>query len=59
MPPLRNYTVTQEREVKVTATNLLDAAALADRIFSNTKTPEDQINISGTIRERNMIVRED
>lgn len=59
MPEIRYYTVTQEREVKVAANSPIDAINLAERIFSNTKRPEDQINIITPIRERAIDVRED
>ena len=59
MPEIRYYTVTQEREVKVSANSPIDAANLAQRIFSDTKKPEDQINIVQPIRERSIDVRED
>lgn len=59
MPEIRYYTVTQEREVKISANSPIDAANLADRIFSDTKLPEDQINILQPIRIRAIDVRED
>jgi hypothetical protein len=59
LPELRYYTVTQEREVKVSADNPVHAAVLANRIFTNTKYPEDQLNILAPIRERALTVRED
>ena len=59
MPELRRYTVTQENEVKVSATNPTDAVVLANRIFSGTKNPEDQINILAPVREISIEVRED
>jgi hypothetical protein len=60
MPEIRYYTVTQEREVKVSAPSPIEAAQLADRIFSNTeKQPDDKINTLTPIRERTLDVRED
>lgn len=59
MPPLIRYVVRQEVELKVTATNPADAIALAARVFSNTKTPEDQINVNGSPREIALEARED
>lgn len=59
MPALRKYTVTQEREVKVSATNPVDAANLAQRVLSATKKPEDQINVIMWPVERTLEVREE
>lgn len=59
MPELRYYIVTQEREVKVSATNPTDAAILANRVLSGTKNPEDRINVQIWPREISVIVRED
>jgi hypothetical protein len=59
LPELRYYTVTQEREVKVSANSPIDAAVLANRVFTDTKHPEDQINVQTPIRERGLTVRED
>lgn len=59
MSPLRDYRVIQEREVKISATSPANAAALSERIFSGTKTPEDQINIISPVREISLDVRED
>jgi hypothetical protein len=59
MPELRRYVVRQEREVVVSASNPTDAAVLADRAFSNTKTPEDQLNITKPVREISIEARED
>jgi uncharacterized iron-regulated protein len=59
MPPLRRYIVTQTREVKVSATNLIDAVTLADRVLKGEKKPDDQINVISDIREVDVNVRED
>lgn len=59
MPEIHYYTVTQEREVKVSATNPTDAVVLAQRVFSKTKKPEDQINVQMWPRETYISVRED
>jgi len=59
MPPLRQYVVTQTREVRVSATNLIDAATLADRVLKGEKKPEDQISVNSEAREINIEVRED
>lgn len=59
MPEIRYYTVVQEREVKVSATNPIDAALLASRVFASTKKATDQINVLTPIRERALNVRED
>lgn len=59
LPEIRYYTVTQEREIKVSANSPIDAAVLANRVFSNTKYPEDQVNVKMPIRERALNVRED
>lgn len=59
MPELRCFTVIQEREVKVSATNLVDATVLADRVLSGTMHPEDQINVQQRPRELSLHIRED
>jgi hypothetical protein len=59
VPELQYFTVTQEREVKVAATSPINAAALADRVFSGTTNPEDKINVISPVRECNMLVRKD
>ena len=59
MPELRYYIVTQERELKVSATNPTDAAILANRVLSDTKNPDDQINVQMWPRETSINVRED
>jgi hypothetical protein len=59
MPEIRYYIVTQKREVKVSASTPLDASILADRVFSGTKKPEDQIDILSPVIERVIEVRED
>jgi len=59
MPALRRYTVEQVREVQVSATSPTEAADLANRVFSGTKKPEDQINVRGDIRETSVTIREE
>lgn len=62
MPEIRYYTVTQEREVKISASNTLEAAKLADAAFSNTldRLPiGSDRNVLIPIRVRELIVRED
>lgn len=56
MPAIRYYTVIQTREVQVSANSPLEAATLADRVFSGTKYPEDQINVRGQIEEMKIVV---
>lgn len=62
MPELRYYTVTQEREVKVSASSPIQAACIADDVFSG-RVPEDDVsvkpNIVSPIREREIVARED
>lgn len=66
MPPIRYYTVTQEREVKLSASSALEAAQIATAAFNNpaylneiqeTDLPEG--HITREIRERDLVVRED
>jgi hypothetical protein len=59
MPQLRRYIITQTREIKVSATDIIDAAALASRVLRGEKKPEDQININSEVREIDINVRED
>lgn len=59
MPPLRYYEVIQERSVKVSATNEVDAVILAERVLSSTMKPEDQINVQQNPRTIYLSVRED
>lgn len=59
MPALRRYTVRQETEVKVSATNPTDAVVLADRVLSGTMKPEDQINIISPPVKISIEARED
>jgi hypothetical protein len=61
MPEIRYYTVTQEREVKVSANSLLEAAQIANVIFGNKDQVDDAkaIHMVGQIRERDLVIRED
>jgi len=59
MPKLRHYTITQVREVRISATNTTDAAALAHRVLSGTKHSADQLNVRSEILERELNIRED
>lgn len=59
MPEIRYYTVTETREAKVSANNPTDAALLADRVFSGTKKPGDQISVQAYPRVRSLHIRED
>lgn len=59
MPEIRYYEVVQERSIKISANNETDAAVLADRVFSGTKKPEDQINIQQNPRVIYLSIRED
>lgn len=59
MPEIRYYLVTQERQVRVSATNSTDAMVLANRVFSDTKKPEDQIDIQEEPRETSLNIREE
>lgn len=58
MPEIRYYTVTQEREVRVTANSPGEAAAFADAVFHQKPTdlPATQ---RGPIRELDLVARED
>lgn len=59
MPEICYYTVTQERQVRVSAANLTNVAILATRVFNNEKLPEDQINVQQWPREIELTIRED
>jgi hypothetical protein len=59
MSAIRYYIVTQEREIKISANNSTDAAALAERVFSATKKPEDQLRVQQYPRETILEIRED
>lgn len=63
MPEIRYYTVTQEREVKISAENVVDAAIMADAIFSDKVTLSDDIvskcRVMAPVRIRDLVVRED
>lgn len=60
MPENRYYTVTQEREVKVSATSPLEAAEFAQHVFDG-KPLEGEIQgrIRSAVRDRDLNVRED
>lgn len=61
MPEIRYYTVTQEREVKLSAQNPIEAAQLADAAFKGEIEEGDitQVHILRAVRERTLDVRED
>lgn len=66
MPEVRYYTVTQEREVKVSANSAIDAARIANAAFESAKdeNPKSSLagvwgNITTNIRVRDIVVRED
>jgi len=65
MPALRNYTVTQEREIQVRAINVLEASTIAHYIFENKPVPENLVSDTiifphpDSITVRNLTVRED
>lgn len=61
MPEIRNYTVTQVREVKITANTPLEAAELADKAFKGEEidpSPGSASRVRAPIRERDLNVRE-
>lgn len=58
MPKIRYYIVTQTRFVKVSAFNLEDGLALANRVLSGTMKPEDQINVQSSIHEKEIKIEE-
>lgn len=62
MPEIRYYTVTQEREVKVSASSPIEAAQIGDAAFSGRIEEGDQSvapHILNPVRERSIDVRED
>lgn len=61
MPELRYYTVTQEREVKVSANSPIEAAQIADAAFKGVIQKDDPSGpgITNPVRERDITVRED
>lgn len=61
MPEIRYYTVTQEREVRVSASSPLEAAQLATAAFAGEIQTDDiaKINVITPVRERSIDVRED
>lgn len=61
MPEIRNYTVTQEREVKVSANSAIDAARIGAAIFKGEDPPEDVYfgHATSPIRDRDIVARED
>ena len=61
MPELRYYTVTQEREVKVSANSPIEAAQIAAAAFKD-EIDEDGLavtHITHPVRDRDLVVRED
>lgn len=62
MPARRNYVVTQEREVKVSAVSPIEAAQIANYAFNNDFMEGDQStkpHITTEVREKSLEVRED
>jgi hypothetical protein len=61
MPEIRYYTVTQEREVKVSANSPVEAAQIADAAFKGEIQPDDLVvqYITRPVRDRDLVVRED
>lgn len=60
MPEMRNYTVTQERTVKLWANSPVEAAWLADAEFKGKELPKDVPgSITAPVRDRDLVVRED
>lgn len=61
MPEIRYYTVTQERQVKVSANSPVDAARIADAVFHDQTidTAEVPAQLLTPIRDRDLVVRED
>lgn len=58
----RYYTVTEDREVKIQASNPIEAAQLADRVFGGEGIISDEsgrTRIIKPVRQRDLIVRED
>ena len=61
MPEIRYYTVTQEREVKVSASSPLEAAEIAYAAFKGEVQQDDltATHITNPVRDRDLVVRED
>ena len=61
MPEIRYYTVTQEREVKVSASDPLEAAELATAAFKGEITDSDiaKLHVTQPVRDLGIVVRED
>ena len=61
MPEIRYYTVTQEREVKVSAGSPVEAAQIADAAFKGEVQEGDltATHIAKPVRDRDLVVRED
>jgi hypothetical protein len=61
MVEIRNYTVTQEREVKVWAESPIEAAQLADAAFRDNikKGDVSETHIRTPVRDVDLVVRED
>lgn len=62
MPEIRHFTVSQTREVKISASSPIEAAGLADKVFTGettTSTPGDTTKVETPIRDRDLSVRED
>lgn len=61
MPESGYYTVTQEREVRISASSPAEAVALADRVFNQEAIVSDQTpgRILSNVRELNIEARRD
>ena len=61
MPEIRYYTVTQEREVKVSANSPLEASQLGQAAFDGEIVEGDlaKLHIIRPVRQRSLDVRED
>jgi len=61
MPEVRYFTVTQEREVKVSADHPLAAAQLGQAAFDGQIDDEDlaRLHVTKPVRQRSLEVRED
>lgn len=59
MPEIRYYTVTQEREIKISASDPVEAAALAKRVFSLMTSFADNVNIQQRPREISIFIQEE
>lgn len=62
MPAIRYFTVTQEREIKISASSPIEAAQIADAAFKGNIQEGDQSaapHILREIRDRDLVVRED